>query len=306
VELIWGCVLPLEELNRARVPRRYYPEDKPTLDMAFVAFKYSPRGEDKGFDVFADCSSRLAQVMPQARFHVVGNFTAADLPAHAPQHLFTFHGPRPTDFFPQFYSGMDLILAPTRPFILGPGAFDGFPTAASTEAAACGVPVFCTDPLGMNPCFVPDQDIVIIPADAEAACAAIRHWCHEPQRLRQLGANGQRVVQQRYSRAAQLTPRLAVLQACAGAELQQADAVKPWLDAVNVHLWSLEHHLREACRERDYLRSRSWKSAFGRLRSVLRSIRDRCYRVGDALRSWKSALGPLRPLVRSLRQRSRQ
>jgi glycosyltransferase involved in cell wall biosynthesis len=310
VELIRGCVLPLDELTRELPPRRRFPEDKSTLDVAFVAFKYSPRGEDKGFDIFVSCAARLSQVLPQARFHVVGTFTADDLPSHAPRSRFTFYGPRPTDFFPQFYSGIDLMLAPTRPFVLAPGAFDGFPTAACTEAAACGVAVFCTDVLGMNAFFVHDQDMVIIPPDADAASVAVLQYCRQPEKLRQLGANGRQVVLARYNRDAQLLPRLKSLRACMEAEPADGAtaSIMTGLDAAYLHLCHLEYFLREASRPRDPRPEmppscehiRPWKRLLGPILPALRSIRSRHRRARAGHYSWRSLLSPLKPILRPL------
>ena len=76
-----------------------------------------------------------------------------------------FYGAQRTEFFPSFYSQMDLILAPNIPFTLLPGAFDGFPPGGCIEAGLSGVAVFCTDVLNQNIAFKDGEELVIVFAD---------------------------------------------------------------------------------------------------------------------------------------------
>ncbi len=145
VEFIYGGVSPENELCQVDVPRLKYPIDKGTFDICFVANKYTPRGADKGYDVFIEVACALVSRSADFRFHVVGPFGPDDVDLGAAAALITFYGPRPTCFFPEFYSRMDAILSPNVPFVLAPGAFDGFPTGCCIEAGLCGVPVLCTD-----------------------------------------------------------------------------------------------------------------------------------------------------------------
>ncbi|MBI4770096.1 MAG: glycosyltransferase family 4 protein, partial [Chloroflexi bacterium] len=169
VELIYGVVLPADRLaldsgNRGLAgtarPRRRYGLEKDTFDLCFVAHKYMPRAADKGYDVFVEVAHALAAAHPDARFHVVGGIGPGEIDVSAINGRISFHGPRPTDFFPAFYAGMDLILSPNAPFLLAPGAFDGFPTGGCVEAGLCGVAVFCTDPLGLNVAFKDGEELV--------------------------------------------------------------------------------------------------------------------------------------------------
>jgi glycosyltransferase involved in cell wall biosynthesis len=214
IEFLYGGLYPLEELARACPPKKLYPRDKPHFDVCFVAFKYSARGEDKGFDVFLDCAARLMSRAPETRFHVVGNFTEADVPADLPRDRFFFYGPQPAEFFPAFYSEIDLILAPTRPSVICPGAFDGFPTGCCMEAGACGVAVLCTDPLGMNVALKDGEDLILIPHDAEWVAATVLDLYRNPDALYRLAERGRQTFRRVFGAGAQLEPRLRLLERC--------------------------------------------------------------------------------------------
>jgi len=107
---------------------------------------------------------------------------------------------------------MDAIVAPSRPFTLHAGNFDGFPTGACIEAAACGVAVLAADPLAQNRLFEDGASIVLIdnapPAIADALLALLR----EPARLRRIALSGQSVVRRHYAPERQIGSRIALLE----------------------------------------------------------------------------------------------
>jgi glycosyltransferase involved in cell wall biosynthesis len=203
----FGGVFPLGELTSRLPPRRRYRDGKPTFDVGFVAFKYSPRGTEKGYDLFLDTARRLAAVVPDARFHVVGNFGPADVPVDDIVDRLTFYGPRSTDFFPGFYSSLDVILAPNIPSPQFPGLFDGFPTGCCIEAGSCGVVVMCTDPLGLNGPFRTGEDILVVPRDVAVICESLIELAGNPDRLRSLSENGMRTFHRVFGEDVQLNPR---------------------------------------------------------------------------------------------------
>src|SRR3990170_9092520 len=144
------------------------------------------RGADKGYDVFVEAAKLISRAHEDAFFHVVGPFDETDVDISGLEGRITFYGTRPTEFFPSFYSRMDAIISPNAPFLLAPGAFDGFPTGGCIEAGSCGVAVFCTDPLEQNVAFEEDEEIVIVPRDAGAIGESVS-WYHEhPEALREL------------------------------------------------------------------------------------------------------------------------
>ncbi|OJV90268.1 MAG: hypothetical protein BGO39_02150 [Chloroflexi bacterium 54-19] len=208
IEYIYGAVIPAELYNRFSIPHRYYGQDKATFDICFVAMKYMAEGRDKGYDVFLEVAKVLARLSPLFRFHVVGGFGAQDIDVTSLADRITFYGHQPTSFFPEFYAGMDITLSPNIPFVLMPGTFDGFPTGACSEAALCGVAVFCTDLLNENEEFTPGEDICIIPGEVEGIVGKIIPYFNEPSALHRLAKAGQRRFREIYGTQRQLVPRL--------------------------------------------------------------------------------------------------
>jgi len=87
---IFGGVLPISE--RPPESKGHYGKDKGTLDICFVAAKYTPNGADKGFDVFLDIVSRMRESAPDAVFHVVGGFGPEDVADKGLLEAIRFHG----------------------------------------------------------------------------------------------------------------------------------------------------------------------------------------------------------------------
>ncbi len=214
VELIYGGVFPSDQLLTAEVPRKRYKGDKETFDICFVAHKYMKGGVDKGYDLFVEVARLLSQMHPDIFFHVVGPFGPDDIDAHDIEERMTFYGPQQTHFFPDFYSRMDIILSPNVPFVLLPGAFDGFPTGSCIEAGLCGVAVFCTDSLGQNVVFRDGEEIVIISRDAAEIAVLIDKYYHSYDELCYLADQGQAAFRRVFDIEAQMAPRLRILSEC--------------------------------------------------------------------------------------------
>lgn len=211
LQFIPGGVHPQEIAHAEKpVPVRYGLE-KQTLDICFVANKYMPRGRDKGYDVFVEVAKRLADRCPDARFHVVGNFDARDIDVTSLGNRIQFYGLQLSEFFPGFYAQQDMILSPNAPFILDPGMVDGFPTGCCVEAGMAGTAVFCTDELNQNHSFDPGRDIEIISRDIDQICAKIQWYRDRPTELARLRQAGQAAFQKAYGEAAQLWPRIQIL-----------------------------------------------------------------------------------------------
>lgn len=212
IEYIYGGVLLSNVLGEVIGQTARHGISKDTVDVCFVAYKYVPRGVDKGYDRFIECARILSQRRANIRFHVVGNFTAEDIDVSDLRGRISFYGLRPTSFFSQFYSGMDLIVSPNMPSLLAPGAFDGFPTGCCVEAALCGTAMFLTDELGLNEGRLKDHEQVVIisPEPAEIA-ATIEEYLADPPRLARLAQSGERAVRGLFALDAQMAPRLRVL-----------------------------------------------------------------------------------------------
>ena len=212
IEFIFGVVEASDALTEVPRHRLRYGADKRSLDICFVANKYMPRGEDKGYDRFIASARILRGRHQQVHFHVVGDFTEKDIEVTDLRDCITFYGHQFTEFFPGFYSRMDIVLSPNVPFLSAPGAFDGFPTGCCIEAALCGTAMFVSDELGMNENRLKDgAEVVIIPSEPELIAEVVAKYVADPELLARLAQNGQRAVQNLFALDVQMTPRLRVL-----------------------------------------------------------------------------------------------
>jgi glycosyltransferase involved in cell wall biosynthesis len=212
IEFIYGVVILSDTLKELHCQRTRYGIDKETLDVCFVANKYTPPSVYKGYDRFIGSARILSRRHPEARFHVVGNFTENDAEVADLRGRIAFYGHQLTPFFPGFYSRMDLILSPNMPFVAVPGSFDGFPTASAIEAALCGTAMFISDELGMNENRLKDgQEVVVVPCEPDKIAEIVEKYIADPAELALVGQNGQRATRSLFAIDAQMTPRLRVL-----------------------------------------------------------------------------------------------
>ncbi|CAN5212871.1 glycosyltransferase [soil metagenome] len=195
-----------------------YPEDKPTLDVCFVAAKYSERGVDKGYDLFIDAARRVAKQEPSVHFHVVGGFTAGDIDVLDIADRLTFHGYQRPDYLLDFYSRMDAIVSPNRPGQLYPGNFDGFPL--NPDAAFCGSAMFVSDELGLNLFYADGEEIVVIPLDGAQIAALLLRHLKQPEALYALAARGMATTQELFDIDLQVERRLDVFRKYATVRLR--------------------------------------------------------------------------------------
>lgn len=211
VVFIFGGVFPIESLTREIRSKQRFPCDKDRFDICFVAHKYMEQGRDKGYDVFIEVAAIIAKIAPHVAFHVVGPFNESDIDISGIRDRVTFYGSRPTDFFPEFYAGMDVIISPNAPNILSQGAFDGFPTGACIEAGLCGTVVFACDELALNP-FENHKELVIIPREPPLIATMLLDYFDNPERLYQIAQNGQQRFSEIFSMEYQMNPRVKLLQ----------------------------------------------------------------------------------------------
>ncbi len=211
VEMIYGVVIP-DEYFRAPPKKLRFGLDKATLDLCFVAYKYMPQGRDKGYDRFIAAAHVLAQEIPQARFHVVGNYGPEDLDVAALSGTIHFHGIKQTPDFPAFYAGMDMVISPNIPHLLGGGKTDGFPTAACVEASLCGVGLMCSDVMRQNHYYAEGSEVCVVPADIDAIVERVLHYHRDAQALASLGELGRARSRALFDPSVQLGARLDILQ----------------------------------------------------------------------------------------------
>lgn len=211
IEFIYGGVLPVDFYREKMKRKRRYPIDKKSFDVCFVAHKNMPQGQDKGYDIFIQVAKILSGKYSNIYFHVVGNFEEKDVDLETIKDVVRFYGTRKTDFFPEFYSSMDIILSPNRAHTLNGGAFDGFPTGCCVEAAFCGVAVFCTDLLNLNVALRNKAEIVLIPTDPVEVAAEIDGFLNYYERLYELSEKGQSAFMGVFALEKQMAPRLKIL-----------------------------------------------------------------------------------------------
>lgn len=192
-------------------PRPRFGDDKANADICFAASKYSPGGLDKGYDLFVEAAHQVHAARRDVRFHVIGDFDPADQDLRKVRDVTTFHGHLPRARLHEVFRAMDVIVAPSRPFVLQPGAFDGFPLGSCVEAAACGVAMIATDALNENQDFVPNHDLVLVAPDAGEIAARLIELLERPDDLDALRRHGEAAVRRIYSFERQVEPRISML-----------------------------------------------------------------------------------------------
>lgn len=172
------------------IPQKlYYPQDKTTLDICFVAWKYSAQGVDKGYDLFIDCAKRLSIHYPFLHFHVVGNFDEQDIPVTGLENRISFHGALNATQLAEFYAKMDICLSPNRPFKLFEGNFDGFPLGL--DATCFGTVLMTTDELRNNQGYYIDgKELIIIRPDVEDIYTKMEALINNPKKMYTIGKSG--------------------------------------------------------------------------------------------------------------------
>ena len=92
---------------------------------------------------------------------------------------------------------MDIALAPNRVYKLDKGAFDGFPLMC--EAGFFGVPIFCSDELGLNHNYIDKQDLVIIKPNIDNIIQHIEYYLKNINQLKKIGINGQTKIKEYFN-----------------------------------------------------------------------------------------------------------
>lgn len=206
INFIYGVVSPKIFLN-LNIDNKIYFENG-IMNICFVANKQMEKGRDKGYDVFIEAAKILVNKIDNVFFHVVGPFDEDDIEVIEIKNKIKFYGFIKPEDLPLFFSNIDLIISPNKPFILKPGAFDGFPTAACSEAALNGVALAVTDPLKQNIYFKNDEDIIIIEADSNLITDKIISYYHNPEKLKRLAINGKIKFNNVYSIQNQMDKRI--------------------------------------------------------------------------------------------------
>jgi glycosyltransferase involved in cell wall biosynthesis len=193
--------------------RKHFGIDKEVLEIGFVANRYTPKGEDKGYDLFVETARALSRNGVSAFYHVVGPWDANIVPLEDLSARFVFHGFLSTEKLSELGQTLDLILSPNRPGILSNGAFDGFPTGGCVAAGLQEAAIFCTDVLKMNTDYRDGVDLVLVEPSVNDIVRRLLPVIQERGALAQIGRNGRIRLTEIFGRETQLPPRFAVLRA---------------------------------------------------------------------------------------------
>lgn len=211
--LVFGCVVNPLYFSAPEPAHPRYGFDKDTFDVCFVAEKYVPHGRNKGYPEFVDAARAVADALPHARFHVVGGCGPGDWPLGAVADRTRFYGRLETADLRAFFHGMDAIVSPNRVMQWEGGSFDGFPTASCVEASLSGVALVVSDELALNAGrYREGEELIVVRPDASDVAAALLGLGRAPERLRALATAGQARTRELFSAAAQIEPRIRVIE----------------------------------------------------------------------------------------------
>jgi len=212
VEYIFGVVTPEKMLKQKIEKKKYYGYGREKLNICFVAHKYTKDGIDKGFDIFKEVSEELLREKNNIEFHVVGSYNADDVEKIEIKDKINFHGILSTMQLKKLYQDMDIIISPTRPFILNKGSFDGFPTASSTEAMLNKVLLITTDTLKLNQNnFKEDEELIIVEPSKDEIIKKINMLYNNPKLLKQISYKGYKKAKKIYSYKNQIGRRIKII-----------------------------------------------------------------------------------------------
>lgn len=206
VVLVSGCVYnPKLEYKKKKL---YYGPDKDTFDIAFASYRYSEKGQDKGYDIFIDVAKELYKRSKKFRFHVIGNYDENVIDVGELKGNIYFYGIQNEDWFQNFYYGIDVFLSPNRSSILSNGSFDGFPTGCGIDAITQNVVLMATDGLQQNnDQYIDNQEMYIIPINVAVIVDKIMLLYNRPDILNAVGLRGGMKSRKLYSFKTQMVPR---------------------------------------------------------------------------------------------------
>lgn len=209
IEFIYGVVSPPIDENIWNRKLKYGIE-KSTIDICFVANKQMKHGLDKGYDLFIESMKLVQQEFQNVQIHIVGPYDATDYETNQ-LHNIHYHGFISHAELHDFFLFQDIIVSPNRAFVLRAGSFDGFPTAACTEASANGVAMFVSDPLKQNMFYSDLENIVIIDENPEQIAKKLIEFISDINKTYELAHNGLFKFKEIYSFENQLKKRIDVL-----------------------------------------------------------------------------------------------
>lgn len=174
---IFGVVLPENSFYEMNPDFLINSKRSSNFNISFAAFRYSKKGEDKGFDTFIQIANKLHQSSLNFHFSVVGNFGPDLIELGELKEAIDFLGVLPREKLLQFFSTQHIIISPNKPNLLELGSFDGFPTTCCIEAGLQNTLIMCTDPNNLNRGrFLSGEDIMIISDNVESTVESIKFF----------------------------------------------------------------------------------------------------------------------------------
>lgn len=189
-----------------------YGIDKDTIDICFVAFRYMEQGLDKGFDIALKALCQIIREFPHVHFHIVGTNRLSDFPEalyYECKRNIHEHGVLHKDELVELYAKMDIALSPNRPNVLANGAFDGAPLGV--EASYCGVMLMVSNELNEKFPYIPEKDLVVVRPNVTCVVSALRRLLLSPERINEIGLNGQHKTRRVFSGGWQRKIRMAFI-----------------------------------------------------------------------------------------------
>lgn len=209
IQLIFGVVM---NSNSKYKKESFYGEKRKTLNIVFMAHKYTKCGNDKGYDLYIETAKMLSKKYNDIMFHVIGNFDENTIDVSEIKDRITFYGPITKEKFDDFFKDKDIILSPNRPNVLKEGAFDGFPTASVTEAGLRETVMISTDELKMNNNYYLEDEMIIIKPNSDDIINKIEYLHNNPKIIKKIAQNGRKKIIKLYSYENQIKPRVKLLQ----------------------------------------------------------------------------------------------
>lgn len=212
---IFGVVMPEPKAQPFPSLKLRWGFEKQSLDICFMAHKYMPYGQDKGYDVFVNVARILCQRYDNINFHVIGPFDEDDIDIRPFQDRIKFYGSVAIDRMDEIFIGIDIILSPNISNRISPGSFDGFPTASAIEAGMRGIAMFAIDEFNSaEGHFIDGDNIVLIHYDLMDIVDKVERYYRAPEALKEVGQKGMKRINELYSRAAQIQPRIELIHNC--------------------------------------------------------------------------------------------
>lgn len=186
IESLWGGVSQFVTSNFEQKPR--FPDDKDTLDIMFVAFKYSDGGYDKGYDLYIQAAQEVTKKHKNVRFHVVGNFSQQDHGKTRLSDNIVFHGPLYGDELKDLYAKADIQVSLSRSNVLFDGNFDGFPLGI--DALFTNTLLMTSDDLGQNGGRFSTKEFCTVGLDVDEIITKLEYFIQKPKKMYKMAYDG--------------------------------------------------------------------------------------------------------------------